>query len=114
MASSGDEIPTLESSDYKIDTREGELIINSARSSMTFYIGVFSEENAEYTIVASYAVNEHIIKAINGISSSLKISFAPKIILEYPHTSHNESLKFIFTKEYGSFNVYINYFDSNN
>ena len=70
---------TLEDSKYQIDTREGELIINSARSSMTFYIGVFSDENAEYTIVASYAVKEHVIKAMNGISSSVTISSDKKL-----------------------------------
>ena len=79
---------------------------------MTFYIGVFSDENAEYTIVASYAVKEHVIKAMNGISSSVTISSDKKIILEYPHNIHNESLKFIFTREYGNFNAYINYYDS--
>lgn len=41
---------------------------------MVYYIGVYSEEDAEYTIVASYAVKEHIIKALNGISGSVTLS----------------------------------------
>ena len=77
---------------------------------MAYYIGVYSEEDAEYTIVASYAVYEHIIKAMNGISSSIKVTKHPKIYLEFPHNMHDSSIKFIFTKEFGSFNAYINYY----
>ena len=78
---------------------------------MTYYIGVFSEEDSEYTIVASFASNEHIIKAINGISSSITVTSHPKIYLEFPHNIRDEAIKFIFTKEFGNFNAYVNYYN---
>jgi len=48
---------------------------------------------------------------LNGISGYITVHAFPRIYLEVPHNMHNESIKFIFTKEYGNFAAYINAFN---